>query len=454
MITTRPQTARILLLDTSQTERRSLSLAFADGPYVFTETNSLESALTALHEDDIHLFLVNYTENLPKPDEIVRHARFEAPAVEIVVVMPGARPETIAEIIDTGAFDCLPEMPPTQTLMARARKALEHRELKMRLTGVREQVAMNYGFDNLVGISRSMADLKDTLARLAPTDIPILITGDAGTGRDLCAHVLHHHSEHRNFPLLTVDCKTPEPVLSLELFGGENSNRPGLLAQANNGSILLKNVDQMPAETQEKFYAFMKTYTLPGTDTRLSVRILATTTVTADDLRKLDTFRKDLAEKISVIAISLPTLAERTEDIEMLIEYFLRKIAAETGRTRLTISRPAADRLIRYSWPGNVRELENTLRRAAALTSDKELDTDDIVFVSGENTTTGVTGPIETTAKIGNFRLADNQRELIEKALIENDWNYTQTAQELGIGRTTLWRKVKKYNLKPETTSA
>lgn len=454
MITPAIETARILLLDTTRTERRSLSLALSDDKYEIRETNSLESALDVLSGQEIQLLVVVYAGDLPAAPEVVRAARHRSPATEIMVVMAESSPEDVAATFEAGAFDCLPSMPPTEQLLARARRALEHRELKLRVSSVREQVAMNYTFDNVVGISKTMADLRETLARLAPTDIPLLITGPAGTGKDLCARVVHYHSERRREPVVPIDCATPEPVLMVELFGSrDSSERPGLIEAADGGTLLLKNIEEMPEPVQERLMAFLRTFTLGDSGRKLDIRLLSTSTVSSDQLEQVASLRTDLLARLNVLTVALPALRERAEDIEMLIEYFLRRIAAETGRRMLTISRAAADRLIRHRWPGNVRELENTLRRAAALTSENTLENEDIVFVS-DGTAPEATEDTGPDPRRAHRRLDENQRELIQRALVENDWNYTRTARELGIGRTTLWRKVKKFDLSPETVGS
>ncbi len=452
MITPTNRTARILLLDPQQTERRSLSLAFTRDPYQMIETNTLDSAFEALRADDIHLFVIRHTDALPEPAELVRRARRIDPAVEIIAVLPEAASADVAAVLAAGAFDCLPALPSTEEMMVRSRRALEHRSLKLHTTAAREEIAMSYSFDNMVGISRTAGEIRDTMARLAPTDIPVLICGAPGTGKDLCAHILHHHSERRDHALVTVDCATPEPVLSIELFGGDT---PGLLEQADNGTLFLKNIESMPSDVQERFLQFLKNPTYATDGRQASVRLLASTTETADELDASDRVRTDLLIRLNTFIINLPTLRERAEDIEILAEYFLRRISAESERPTLQVTRSAADRLIRYSWPGNIRELENTLRRAAALTSADTLDSDSIVFVSGGVSVTSSPPPKdERAASAGHRRLADNQRDLIERALIDNNWNFTKTAQELGIGRTTLWRKVKKYNLKSESVTS
>jgi DNA-binding NtrC family response regulator len=182
----------------------------------------------------------------------------------------------------------------------------------------------------------------------------------------------------------------------------------------------------------------------------MDIRFISTTIKNLEEMISAKEFRRDLLDRIGTIVINVPTLSQRAEDIEILTEYFLRKIAADSHRKSLSISRIAVDILLQHDWPGNVRELENTLSRAAALCSNDSIEMDNIVFIGSDQKMNRLSQRIIETKSVA--RLDDSQKSLIQNALIENNWNYTQTAQELGIGRTTLWRKVKKYDLKPEST--
>lgn len=451
MMTTVPATARLVLLDPDQCEQRSLSLALTRDTYKIAETNTLEALLAHLRTDDIHLCLIRHTSALPDIAAMLQQVRRVAPATEVIVVMPDSPSTEIAAVLAAGAFDCLTSFPSTEEMMARARRALEHRALKLQYASAREHAAMSYGFDNLVGPSDLMDDVRRTIARLAPTDIAVMIVGDPGTGKDLCAHIMHHHSNRRTQPLVTVDCAVPDVVLAAELFGSDASDgHPGLIRQADGGTLFLNNLDAMPPAVQKQLLSFLLTSTLPSGD-KLNVRLLSATTIAPES----DAFTvvRDLTSRLNTITLALPTLAERIEDIPELSRYLLRRLARETGRSGLSLSQSALDRLVRYRWTGNIGELETTLRRAAALSTDDTIAGDAIVFLAGTAPAAGSHRAQAEPTGHANRRLSDNERELIERALVENDWNNTRTARELGIGRTTLWRKVKKYDLKPETTS-
>ncbi|HOP08280.1 MAG TPA: sigma 54-interacting transcriptional regulator [candidate division Zixibacteria bacterium] len=339
-------------------------------------------------------------------------------------------------------------------------QALENIRLNREVIQLRETVAQSYGFDNIVGISKHIEQLKETAARLAPTDIALLIQGGPGTGKKLLAHAIHHHSERRNGPFVSIDLSAvPVRLLKRDLFGIEDddlpmSGRKSLVEQADGGTLLLEEVSQVPLDMQTVLADFLQDFRLPEghaeAGRKLDVRVISSTDQVLTSMVRDGEFEQRLLDRLSVIPIKMATLAERSEDIEILTDYFLRRICRDLDRPTLFITREAVDRLLAYSWPGNVRELENCLRRAATLCKDDTLDVRDITFL-------GVEGPsIEEHYDVMNTRVVDrgkrglldtNQRSVIEQALDENDWNFTQTAQELGIGRTTLWRKVKKYKL-------
>ncbi len=205
---------------------------------------------------------------------------------------------------------------------------------------------------------------------------------------------------------------------------------------------------------QPRLARFLRTLKIDSGDSqkarKVDQRVIAASNQNMEELVREGKYDKDLWAALSVIPIEIPPLADRMEDVEILAEYFLRRIAARMNRGGLSISRLAVEKLLNHGWPGNVRELENSLRRAAALCRDGQIEAADITFITGD--ARGLE-PARTSVTIKgrtNGLLDDSQRSLIARALDDNNWNFTQTAQELGIGRTTLWRKVKKYQLKKE----
>jgi two-component system response regulator HydG len=305
--------------------------------------------------------------------------------------------------------------------------------------------------------------LKETANRVAPTDITVLLTGPSGTGKELFARAIHYHSDRRNGRFVAVDCSTiPETLMESELFGhrkgsftSAHRDKIGLFEEAHGGTLFLDEVSNMPMSVQAKLLRFLQNSEVRAVgaqeSVKVDVRVIAATNRELGQMVATGEFRDDLYYRLSVIPLSLPPLTKRAEDIEMLIDYFLRRISNELGKGTISITRRAVERLVAHNWPGNVRELENTLKRGAALCVTTELDIDDITFIAGDSDNSRTTlKPPKSTLILKSGLLDNNQRTLIIRALNENEWNYTKTAAELGIGRTTLWRKIKKYELKQE----
>mgnify|MGYP006278159353 CR=1 FL=1 len=354
-------------------------------------------------------------------------------------------------MIDMVALDSEPGY-----IRAAAERLLRLTRLEPELLRLRQNVAMSYGFDNIVGIAKPMRQLKNSLRRVAPTDISILLIGSAGTGKELIARTLHHHSNRRNGPFVTVDFTAPpESVVEHSLFDGLPPSESPLLKQADGGTLFLDAVDAASPAIQTRLVEFLRTRVLTSGDskeTRIDLRLIAATDRELSSLVDGGRFDRTLYSAIGQIPLEVPALVDRREDIEVLCEYFLRRLAVEDGCPAYQISREAVEKLQRHTWPGNVRELENCLRRAAALCRHDILEPADVTFVGGESNR--VTTIDQDNGQAGGKRLDDSQRDIIVRALNENDWNYTRTAHELGIGRTTLWRKVKKYSLQEEKDRA
>ena len=443
----------VLFLDLEQSEQSTLSVINKSKSYNRLRCSSMDQATELLKMKEIHVAVVSINKSLPAATEIVKQIRNLSPFTEIIAFNNEAN-KTDA-VCEDGLFDTLYPPISKEGLNHHIQKAFEYRTYKYERSLLRQQVAMQYSFDNIVGISKKIITLKETIKGIAPTDIPTLITGNSGTGKELIARVIHHHSHFSRQKLVIIDCSAlPGDLLENQLFGSDiiSNSEVCLLEQAHKGTLLLKNIDSLPMTTQEKLISFFKdflTYTNTGTK-KMDIRFISTTTKNLEEMISTKVFRRDLLDRIGTIVINVPTLSQRAEDIEILTEYFLRKIAADSHRKSLSISRIAVDILLQHDWPGNVRELENTLSRAAALCNNDSLEMDNIVFIGFDQKMNRLSQRIIETKSVA--RLDESQKSLIQNALIENNWNYTQTAQELGIGRTTLWRKVKKYDLKPEST--
>ncbi len=306
-----------------------------------------------------------------------------------------------------------------------------------------------FHFGSMVGRSRQMQGVFELIARIAQTDITVLIEGESGTGKELVARAIHQASSRARRPFIAVNCGAlPENLLESELFGhvrgaftGAVSNKRGLFEEANGGTIFLDEIGEMSPALQVKLLRFLQDGEIKrvgGNEVlKLDLRVIAATNRRLQQMVNDGQFRSDLYYRLNVIGINLPPLRERPEDVEFLAGHFLRKFAQRLRKPVSEISGEAMQRLREYYWPGNVRELENVLERAVALSGDNKLDTLDLPA--------SVRDASHSTLVPARLSLKEvERRHIIETVHACND-NYDEAARLLGIGRTTLWRKLKEY---------
>ncbi|MDH3890419.1 MAG: sigma-54 dependent transcriptional regulator [candidate division Zixibacteria bacterium] len=453
---------RILIIDQTTTVDSQLKAALSMEDYHVDTADCGPAALERLeHECDL-LIVPDPIDGRPA-GEFTRQVQCRFPNTAIIVVTTESSEKAGAEALTAGAHDYLVTSSSQVRILASIRRTLQLMRMKNELTMLRQTVAMSHGFDNLIGSSDSMIKLKETARKLAPTDITVLIGGPSGSGKELLARVMHHHSRRRSGPFVAVDFTAQTSQTATEqLFGDRRAQTEGqaksaaLLEQADGGTLFLDNVESVPPDLQPKLARFLTEFTV-ATDAaqsgrKLDLRVLAATSQDLAGMAEDGLFDHELWNLICEINLSIPSLSQRPDDIELLCEYFLRRLPTQTDRAVRGIGREAIEKLQAHDWPGNVRELETCLSRAAALSRTDLLQPEDITFATRIGQSPG-----RREIRILNTRrrsglLDDTQRSIIARALDDNNWNFTQTAQELGIGRTTLWRKVKKYQLTREQT--
>jgi len=458
---------RVLIVDDEVSLRRTLSILLKSANYDTVEADTISSASKLLSSEKIDLVIVDLQLGDENGIDLIHIIKQKHSQTEAILITGYGSIENSVEAMQAGAFDYITKPFSNSELLMRISKALERKNMRQELQTLRQHVAMSYGFDNIVGISKIMEQVKETAKRVAPTDITVLITGASGTGKELFARAIHHHSQRRNGSFVAIDCSAiPETLLESELFGhikgsftSASRDKRGLLEEADGGTVFLDEISNMPLSVQVKLLRFLQDSIIKPVGSSVSrkvdVRIVGATNTNLAEMIAKGKFRDDLYYRLSVIPINLPSLIDRPEDIEILTHYFLRKIVGEINREGMTISRDAVEKLRAHHWPGNVRELENTLKRGATLCTTNHLESSDIIFItSDQSQTTDILPSHKTKLRLKGNTLDNNQRTLIVKALNDNKWNYTKTASELGIGRTTLWRKIKKYDLGQEVVSS
>lgn len=393
---------------------------------------------------------------------LVRKIKQSYPETIVILQTGYGTLENAEKALRAGAFDFVEKPYKVERLALVIERALESLRMSRELTTLRQQVAFEFSFDNITGSSVSMQSLRAEITRAAECDQPILIFGEPGSGKNMIAKTIHHHSRRRREVVLSFDCeKAPKRLIDSELFGSPatsraGSRRSGLISQASCGTLILRHVDTLPLQSRVRLLDMIRRRE-EGTETtannpNVDVRIIMTTTATRAELDSSGLMTEATMDSLGLISLSAIALRERSEDIPALAQKIMReKGEGENGslnQREYRLSPAALERMLDYDWPGNVRELQNVIQRAKALATNDTISPDDVFFTQNHRdaqTTAGsrVMGANSDTRS----SLEMTYRTRILKSLEDNNWNYSQTAIELGIGRTTLWRKVKKYNL-------
>ncbi len=326
---------------------------------------------------------------------------------------------------------------------------------------LKKEIKNRYRFENIVGTSRAMQEVYNLINKVADTDSTILIQGESGTGKELVARALHFNSKRQSAPFVAVNCSAlPENLLESELFGhkkgaftGAFQDKIGLFEEAEAGTIFLDEVNSMALSLQTKLLRVLQermirrvgdTKTVP-----INVRVVAASNEQLQAKMRNGSFREDLFYRLAVIPVDLPSLRERTEDIPLLVNYFLAKNANQTNTEPKKIDQDALEILGRYAWPGNVRELENSIERACALCDESLIKVSDMpphvqgrgLNANGENNI--IEMPIGL--RLEEF-IANEERAYIEQTLRHNNGSREKTASMLGISMATLYRKLELKN--------
>ncbi len=454
---------RVLFVDDDELIRRVMERGLSKLVTHAACVDSPKEALLTLDESHFDIVVTDLRMSDHSSDSdltgisLIKTIKERHPDTEIILQTGYGSIDNAQRATRAGAYDYIEKPYKVERLIMLIERALQHRRLRKEVMILKQQVAFDYSYDELLGDSLASLRFKDAIAKAAEKDSFILISGAKGTGKNTAAKIIHHHSLRRKSPLITFDCAgTPKRLIDSELFGAgsiqSGSATPrisGLLARASGGTFILKDVEALPKETQRKLasvlQAALNSDGSNSAEVHDDVRIIATTSSDLPAEAIAGAFSTELLGLLEVTTIEAPTLEQRIDDIHPLANRFIRSGEGDVSEKRL--SSAALEKLITYTWPNNIAELKAVIRRATALAQSVEISADDIFFVNqGEQAETVSVIPTLTTG--GSLEMTYRTRIL--KSLEDNKWNYSQTAVELGIGRTTLWRKVKKYHLTKE----
>ena len=389
--------------------------------------------------------------------DALRRIKERRPEAVVIVVTGYGTVQSAVQAMKNGAYDYVTKPFSLDELKMLLERVASHLKLKSENRLLREKVKSKQGFGGIVGRAPEMEKLYRIIAKAAHSIHPVLILGESGTGKEMVARSIHYSGPFRDKPFIPVDCGSLVPTLiESELFGyvkgaftGANQSKDGLLAMAEGGTVFLDEVGELPVDLQAKMLrAIQEKEIRPVGSTRrvpINVRVLAATNRDLEHAVTQGEFRRDLYFRLNVLSLRIPALRERRQDIPLLIAFFLERMARASGQEKM-LSDEALKAMLAYDWPGNVRELENCLERAYAFTSGPLIHTTDLPrevanlpLPEMADSSVGANGHCKI------IPMAELERKTILSAITELNGDKLQAARLLGIGKTTLYRKLKDY---------
>ena len=369
---------------------------------------------------------------------------------EVIVLTAFGTIEDGVRAIKEGAFDYITKGDDDNKIISLVKRAVEKVHLKKRIQHLEKGFSEKFNFDVITGNSKKIKEAKDLASKIAMTDAPVLLLGQTGTGKELFAQAIHYSGSRKNKTFVAVNCSAiAKDLLESEMFGyiagaftGAVKNKKGLFEEANSGTLFLDEIGELDLSLQAKFLRVLETndFIKPGDTkpTKVNVRIIAATNKNLEKEIEKGNFRLDLFYRISVMKIEIPSLKERKEDVEELIEFFVEQLSKKLKKNIKSTSKGFLERIKKYDFPGNIRELRNVIERAIIISESNILSENTLpkeFFGEGIN------------SQGDSSNLAEVEKNHILKILKSTDGNKTKAAGILGIGLTTLYRKLQTYGL-------
>ena len=447
---------KILIVDDEKAIRRTLKEILEYEKYDIEEAEDGEIGLEKIEKNNYDVIILDV--KMPKKDgiEVLTEMQQKGIDTPVIVLSGHGNIETAVEAVKKGAFDYIPKPPDLNRLLITVRNAMDKVSLVTETKILKKKIAKS---KDIVGESNPIVRIKETIAKVAPTEARVLITGDNGSGKELVARWLHEQSNRSNGPLVEVNCAAiPSELIESELFGHEKGaftsaikQRIGKFEQANGGTLFLDEIGDMSLSAQAKVLRALQEnkITKVGGDKeeKVDVRVVAATN--KDLLKEVEEnrFRMDLYHRLSVILIHVPSLNERTDDIPVLADHFLNEICSDYGIPVKKIEKDALESLQARNWTGNIRELRNVVERLVIM-SEKTITKQDVIDYSGPSSKAENKG-IDFD-KFANLQQLNDyvERSFIENKLDKNSWNTSKTADDIGMSKKALEEKLESLGLK------
>ncbi|NOZ14008.1 MAG: sigma-54-dependent Fis family transcriptional regulator [Acidobacteria bacterium] len=444
------ENVKILIVDDELIVRESMKGWLEEDGYHVEVAETAEAALGMIGEKEFDMAFVDI--KMPGIDgiELLKRLKDQYSTIDVVMMTAYASVDNAVEAMKVGAYDYLTKPFDPDYVSMMVRKIIARRQLEQENVRLKENIETALKHVHIIGESPAIKAILKQVEEVAVSDTSVLIGGESGTGKEMVARAIHYASPRRFEPLVVVSCGAlPEGLVESELFGYERGaftgafyKKKGKFEAANGGTLFLDEIGELNAKMQVDLLRVLqeREITRIGSNKSIKVdfRVLAASNRNLKEMVEEGTFREDLFYRLNVFNIHVPPLRERVEDIPLLVEYFISMLRRQTGKQVEGITAQALNKLKQHGWPGNVRELQNAVERAFVTAKGKLITTEELAFLAPEKI------PVVTSPSLS---LAEIEKMHIENVLKECDYNISMGAKVLGIDRTTLYNKMKKYGI-------
>jgi len=457
---------RLLIVDDEEAILKQLRWAFKSDYDIITASSAAE-AITAVKDRSpaVMILDLSLSEGAPELEgfEVLEKTLSIDPSIKVVMITGHDDVENALKSIEAGAVDFYAKPVDIEELRVILQRAIYIRSLEKELAGLKEGHARGHEFEGVIGMSGPMLEVFETVRRIAPTGVSVLVTGESGTGKELIARAVHSKSTRGKGPFVPINCGAiPENLLESELFGhekgsftGAHATRAGKFETADGGTLFLDEIGELPPALQVKLLRFLQDQVIErvggAAPIQVDVRVIAATNRDLEEMIREKTFREDLYYRINTVSISIPPLRDRGDDILLLATRFLHRYSSEFSRGLKGYSRASIEAIHSYRWPGNVRELDNRVKRGVLMAASNLIQPSDLDIPyrgaaleepPAEAASISATG--EMSLKEAKDRL---EKGMVVAALLRTSGNVSASAVELGVSRPTLHDLMKKHGI-------
>lgn len=440
-------TTNVLIIDDEQRFRELLARVIGLEGFQVFQAKNVREGYSILEKKPIAVVVTDV--KLPDGNglQVLERIKKEYPLIEVIVITAFGTIQDGVNAMKQGAFDYITKGDEDDHIHVVVERAVEKAQMQFKLQHLEQRIESQYGFENIIGESEAILEAKQMAQKVAPSDMSVLLQGETGTGKELFAQAIHQSSTRNGGPFVALNCSAfPNDLLESELFGykkgaftGANESKKGLLEEADSGTLFLDEIGEMDVSLQAKLLRFLenKTFTKLGDTKQHSVdlRIIAATNKDLKEKAGQEGFRDDLYYRLAGFTIDIPPLRARKDDIPALANFFLKRVNNRVQH----IDDEAMSLLTNYPWKGNIRELKNIIERASILAEGDRITVDLLPPEFHQNT--------QPSHLSTSSSLEDVERSHIKRVLDHVDGNKSKAADILGIGTSTLYRKIEEYNL-------